>query len=275
MKHLQLKDYFLTQEEFEITETQIPGVLKTLPEPKDLGKYYDSKNYISHNQDSKSFKEKIYKYFQKINLNYKRNLLTAVLFQNAKVLDYGCGTGDFLEFCKDDFQMIGFEPNEKAREIAIQKANSAQFISDIEALENSSLDAITLWHVFEHLKNPEEMLEIFKNKLKDSGQMIIALPNYKSYDAKFYGKYWAAYDVPRHLFHYSQEGMQNILSQKNLKITKIKPLHFDAFYVSILSEKYRKNPFFPLFGMTIGAISNFKAVKSGEFSSLIYFIEKK
>ena len=87
MKHLQLKDYFLTQEEFEITETQIPGVLKTLPEPKDLGKYYDSKNYISHNQDSKSFKEKIYKYFQKINLNYKRNLLAAVLFQNARVLD--------------------------------------------------------------------------------------------------------------------------------------------------------------------------------------------
>lgn len=272
---MKVKDHFLTQEEFEIEETDIPGILRTTPLPENLGKYYESKEYISHHQDSGSLKEKLYKFFQGINLNYKRNILAKELFLRANVLDYGCGAGEFLKYIEEDFTTFGYEPNESARNAATKKVSKTKILSNLEAIENDSLDAITLWHVFEHIDNQQDVLNLFYNKLKTSGLLIIAVPNHTSYDAKHYKEFWAAYDVPRHVFHFSKSGMEKLMNNKNWKLKNIKPLHLDSFYISMLSEKYKKSPIFWIKGMIYGAISNFKAVKSGEFSSLIYIIEKK
>ena len=271
---MKIKDHFLSKEEFEIRETEIEGIFKTYPIPENLGKYYESKDYISHHQDSNSLKEKIYKFAQSFNLNYKRNILSKITFENAKVLDYGCGAGEFLKHIENDVETFGFEPSDAARNFAKQKTTKTKFVENLNEIENESLDVITLWHVFEHIENQSEILSLFYQKLKTNGYLIIAVPNHTSYDGKFYKEFWAAYDVPRHIFHFSKNGMKKLFNTENWKLEKIKPLLLDSYYISILSEKYKKNPLFFIFGGIRGAISNIKASKTGEFSSLIYIIKK-
>lgn len=272
---MKIKDHFLTQEEFDIVETLTKGVFKTSPIPQNIGRYYESENYISHHQDSGSLKEKVYKFLQSFNLKYKKTLLLDRIPKQSKVLDYGCGAGEFLKFIEDDFQTFGFEPDEDARNAAIKKTSKASIVADLSQIEDASLDAITLWHVFEHIENQNEMLELFNRKLKTNGLLIIAVPNPTSYDAKFYKEYWAAYDVPRHIYHFSKNGMQNLIaSKKDWKLIKIKPLLLDSFYISMLSEKYKKSALFWLKGAFRGLISNVKALISNEYSSLIYIIKK-
>jgi len=273
---MKIKDHFLTQEIFEIKETEIKGVFKTSPIPSNISRYYESEDYISHHQDSGSLKEKLYKFLQSFNLKYKKNILVDRIKKDAKVLDYGCGAGEFVKYIENDFQTFGFEPNSDARNAAINKSQKAKIIDDLNSIENQSLDAITLWHVFEHIENQNEILKAFHQKLNEKGLLIIAVPNPTSYDARHYKEYWAAYDVPRHIYHFSKNGMENLISKNpNWKLRKIKPLLLDSFYISMLSEKYKKSPLFWLKAVVHGTISDVKALFSNEFSSLIYIIEKK
>lgn len=272
---MKIQDHFLTKETFEIRETNIPGILKTDPLPENLGKYYESDQYISHHQDQGSLKEKLYKFLQKFNLNFKRNTIASEIGINLNLLDYGCGAGSFLEFMEPEYKTFGFELDQDALKIAKSKAKNTAFISNLDELENESLDVITLWHVLEHIENRDEMIQKFHSKLKKNGLLIIAVPNHTSYDAKKYKNFWAAYDVPRHIWHFSKTGMENYFSNENWNLKKIKPLLLDSFYISMLSEKYKKSPLFWVKGFFFGGISNFKGLKSGEFSSLIYLVEKK
>lgn len=271
---MKIKDHFLTQEEFEIRETNIQGIYRTYPTPPDLERYYESEDYISHHQDTGSLKEKFYKFLQRFNLNFKRNILAKELFVGAKILDYGCGAGEFIKYVENDYETFGYEPNPKARYSAEKKVHKAKIISNIEEIPDFSLDAITLWHVFEHIDNQEEILKIFNKKLKTNGLLVIAVPNPNSYDAKHYKEFWAAYDMPRHIYHFTKSGIEQLFSQPKWKLEKVKPLLLDSFYISMLSEKYKKSPLFWIKGSILGAISNFKATKTGEFSSLIYIIRK-
>lgn len=271
---MMIKDHFLTQETFELKETSTKGVLQTFPLPANIGKYYESADYISHHQNENSLKQKVYRVAQSFNLNYKRNILVQETFKGAAVLDYGCGAGEFLKFLGPDFKTFGYEPNVLAKRFATEKNPNASFTDSLELLEDQSLDAITLWHVFEHVEQQKETLELFYKKLKPQGVLIIAVPNFTSYDAQYYQEFWAAYDVPRHLFHFSKNGMKNFFNVPQWNLTKIKPLLLDAFYISLLSEKYKKNPLFWLKSGFIGAISNFKALKTSEYSSLIYVVKK-
>lgn len=273
---MKIKDHFLSQEIFEIKETETKGVYRTAPVPPDISRYYESEDYISHHQDSGSLKEKLYKFLQSFNLRYKKTILLDRIKKGSSVLDYGCGAGEFVKFIENDFHTFGFEPDADARKAAQKKVSKALILETIEKIEDHSLDAITLWHVFEHIIHQDEMLEIFNRKLKDKGLLIIAVPNSTSYDAEHYQEYWAAYDVPRHIYHFSKKGMENLIARKpNWKMRKIKPLILDAYYIAMLSEKYKKSPVFWLKAVLHGTISNIKALFSNEFSSLIYIIEKK
>ncbi|WJJ98747.1 class I SAM-dependent methyltransferase [Elizabethkingia anophelis] len=271
---MKIKDLFLTQEEFEVKEIS-KGILKTFPVPENLSKYYESKDYISHHQEDKSLKTKIYKFFQQFNLKYKKSILDAEVKTGNKILDYGCGAGEFLNFIKTSYEIYGIEPNESARNAAKQKTGEANIKNSLSEIEDYSLDAMTLWHVFEHIDNYEGFLEEVYKKIKPKGKLIIAVPNYKSHDAEYYKEYWAAYDVPRHIFHFSKEGIKSIFNNRRWTLKKIIPLLLDSYYISIISEKYKKNSFPWLKGGIRGAISNNKASKTGDFSSLIYIIEKK
>jgi 2-polyprenyl-3-methyl-5-hydroxy-6-metoxy-1,4-benzoquinol methylase len=271
---MQVKDHFLSQEVFELQATQMPGVLRTYPTPPDLGKYYESENYISHFQNKNSLKERIYRQVQKLNLGMKKQLLLKHASPQAKILDYGCGAGEFLNYIKTDFEVLGFEPSAKARAFAAEKIGAGKLIQNLDEIKDESLDFITLWHVLEHIAEPEMILKQLKQKLKANGQLILALPNHQSYDAQYYKNFWAAYDVPRHLYHYSPQGIAQLLASVGLKFEKKQGMWFDAFYIGIMSSKYKKTPLFWLFGGLLGAISNFKAVFSGDFSSMIYTVKK-
>lgn len=267
------KDFSVSQEEFELVYDQEYDLYKTNPIPENLGKYYDSEDYISHTDAKKSIVDKLYQVVKKYTLKTKANLLNHLIDkQEASVLDIGCGTGSFLEVLKiKNWNTVGVEPNKKARILAEEKGIFC--VEETSQIKNQTFDCITMWHVLEHVIDIEKQFLELKRLLKPNGVLIIAVPNFKSYDAKYYKKYWAAFDVPRHVWHFSTTAIQKIGKDYNFKLTKIKPMWFDSFYVSLLSEKYKskKVNYFRVF--IIGLFSNLKAVKNNEFSSKIYVLK--
>jgi 2-polyprenyl-3-methyl-5-hydroxy-6-metoxy-1,4-benzoquinol methylase len=277
--HLKVKDYSVSGEAFELIQNPEFGFLETSPQPSSekLPNYYKSDDYISHTDSQRNLFEKVYHLVRSISLKKKLNLINSVSKESKNLLDIGCGTGDFLQFSKQKkWNVTGIEPNEQARKIANKKTNHSVFDTDeLPKFESQSFDVITLWHVLEHLPNLEDELSVFKKLLKPNGTLVIAVPNYKSFDAKYYGGFWAAYDVPRHLWHFNRESISILVATQLMEVIKIKPMWFDAFYVSLLSEKYKTGNMNPIKGLWIGLKSNLKALSTKEASSLIYIIKKR
>ena len=271
---IKLKDFFLTEEEFELFENKEYGFLETHPQPVELEQYYDSKNYISHTDSKNSWFEKVYQLVKNHNISYKFNKLK-VEKKEASLLDFGCGTGDFLAYAKNrNLNVIGIESNENARHIAVKKLGEKSVSNKKLSEINGQFDFITLWHVLEHLPDLFHFIDQLKSKLKDDGVLMIAVPNHRSFDAQFYKEHWAAYDVPRHLWHFSPESMQKLFNSFGMKIEKTHPLWFDSYYVSMLSERYKKNPFGILRAILVASTSNFLGLFTGNYSSVIYRITK-
>ncbi|OEK06060.1 methyltransferase [Flavivirga aquatica] len=275
-QNLKVKDYSVSGEVFELIENLEFGFLETIPKPSlnNLPSYYQSEDYISHTDSKRNLFEKVYHLVRSISLKKKLKLINSFASESKNLLDIGCGTGDFLRTAKGNYWIVsGIEPNEKARAIANRKTNNSVFETEqLKNLKNSSFDVITLWHVLEHMPNLEEHISILKKLLKPNGTIIIAVPNYNSYDAKYYKQFWAAFDVPRHLWHFNRSSISKLVSKESMKVIKIKPMLFDAFYVSLLSEKYKSGKMNLIKGFWIGFISNLKSFKTKEASSLIYVI---
>lgn len=275
--NLWLKDEFLTKEDFHICECLNCGLLYTMPRPdkEKLGNYYKSEEYYSHQENKKGFIPKIYERVKKTNLKYKYKIATAGI-EIGKMLDIGCGVGDFLHTAETHgWECIGVEPSEEAKEIARQRTKAKIIESnELENLPDHSFDIITMWHVLEHVENLKWQVEQLQRLIKPTGRIIIALPNYKSYDGQYYKEKWAAYDVPRHLNHFDKTTLSKIFRTKELRLTKIEKLKWDAYYISYMSEQYKLHQF-PLFrGIYRGWVSNMKARRSAEWSSLVYIFEK-
>lgn len=264
---------------FDLIYNKELDILETTPQPKgdDLLDYYKSEDYISHTDAKRNIFEYVYHSIRQLALKKKLKLINSFQTSEKKLLDIGCGTGDFLAIAKrNNWEIKGIEPNTEARKIANAKTNNAVFdTNELPKFKDNSFDCITLWHVLEHLPNLEEQIIMFKRLLKPDGRLIIAVPNFKSYDAQHYKNYWAAFDAPRHLWHFSRDGIKNIFSQYDFKIVSTTPMFFDAYYVSLLSEKYKTGFMNPFKAFWIGWVSNGKAKRSGEYSSLIYNIKAK
>jgi len=275
--HIQVKDYSVSGEEFQLVYNKEFDYLETTPKPsaEKLPEYYKSEDYISHTNAKRNLFEKVYHHIRSFSLKQKLKLIHSFNPEEKKLLDIGCGTGSFLEVAKNSgWEVTGIEPDEAARSIANKQTNNAVYnIEKLQNLEDNSFDVITLWHVFEHLPNLDEQTSNFKKLLKPNGTLVIAVPNYKSFDAQYYKNFWAAYDVPRHLWHFSQKSISNIFAKKNMKVVKTKPMIFDAYYVSLLSEKYKSKSMNIIKAFFIGLRSNLKAKRSGDYSSLIYIIK--
>lgn len=274
--YIKVQDHSVSNENFELLLDSDLQLLKTHPQPaiENLGSYYESEDYISHTDAKRSLFEKIYHIVKSYSLKKKVGLINSYHKEKGNLLDIGAGTGDFLVTAKvAGWQTTGIEPNENAKNLAISKGIS--FENYIESIENQQFDVITMWHVMEHVPDVEYQIKQLKRLLKPNGTLIIAVPNYKSFDAQHYGKFWAAYDVPRHLWHFSKISIEKLVSRENMKLEKILPMIFDSFYVSLLSEKYKtgKMNFFSAFW--IGLRSNLKANTSKEYSSHIYVIKNK
>ncbi|MFH6767338.1 class I SAM-dependent methyltransferase [Gaetbulibacter aquiaggeris] len=277
--YLKVKDYSVSGDSFELIYNKTFDFLETQPQPSldKLPDYYQSEDYISHTDSQRTLFEKAYQFVKKIAIKRKLKIIKSNAKEGKYLLDFGCGTGDFLkEAQKKGWTVFGVEPNEQARQIANKKTNNLVFNSDhISKFKKESFDVITLWHVLEHLPNTKEQLSVFNKLLKPNGILIVAVPNYKSYDARYYKNFWAAFDVPRHLWHFSRTAINNLVSIENMKVIKTYPMLFDAFYVSLLSEKYKSGKMKPLLSFLIGCFSNLRAISTKEYSSLIYCIKKE
>ena len=272
--YITVKDHSVSGETFELLLDKELELLKTHPQPdiSDLGRYYESDDYISHTDGKRSLFEKIYHTVKQKALRDKVSLLQKFKPSKGELLDIGAGTGDFLVVAKNSgWSITGIEPSEKARGIAVSKGiNFASLLADVPS---HSKDVITMWHVLEHVPDVQQQILELKRILKPDGVIIIAVPNYKSYDAQYYGKFWAAYDVPRHLWHFSKTAIKKLFGQQGVDLIEVLPMKFDSFYVSLLSEKYKTGKMNFAGGFWRGLVSNIKASKNSEYSSHIYVLK--
>lgn len=276
--HLWVKDEFLSNEEFEIHKCLHCGLLFTEPRPakNKLQEYYKSEEYYSHQENKTGFIPRIYEKVKSINLKNKLRMATYGMGK-GRVLDIGCGVGDFLHVMENKgWETTGIEPSADAIAIAKTRMNAQLFApEDIDKLGDESFDLITMWHVLEHVDDLKNEIAHLERLLKKGGRLVLALPNFKSYDANYYKEHWAAYDVPRHLNHFCRQSIDNVFKNSQLTLIKTDKLVWDAFYISYMSEQYKRHSFALLRGIFRGWVSNLKARNSGEWSSLVYIFEKK
>ena len=267
------KDHLVSDESFAIVQCQTCHLLFTNPRPSDtrLDHYYDSEQYISHNDKKLSVQNLIYRLVRQITLGQKIRIIKKY-HSSGTLLDYGAGTGAFLQRAVTHFEVKGVEPSVQA---ILQASSSIQtrIHTDLDSVvSNDKFDVITMWHVLEHLPSLRVTFDKIKERLSPEGHLFIAVPNPNSWDSKHYGADWAGYDVPRHLCHFGQDAMASFLKQYGLRIVEVRPMKFDAYYVSMLTEKHLQNPQYFIKGLTMGYRSNQSAHLDGEYSSLLYVV---
>lgn len=271
-----IKDHSVSKETFELYYDEDTDMLFTYPTPDEtlLPKYYESENYISHTDAKRTVFEKIYHLIKGVALQNKLKLINSLSKNKGLLLDIGAGTGDFLSVAKSNgWDSVGIEPNFKAKNNAIQKG--IKFCSSTADIESHSVDVITMWHVLEHVPNLDYQISELKRMIKPDGVIVIAVPNYKSFDANHYGAFWAAFDVPRHLWHFSQKSIPILFQKQKMKLIATLPMKFDSFYVSLLSEKYKTGKMNFMTAFCVGLWSNWKAKSNFEYSSLIYILKNQ
>ncbi|RFS20605.1 class I SAM-dependent methyltransferase [Chitinophaga silvatica] len=273
---LTAKDYTVSKESFDIFHCGgcSGRFTQNVPDSANIGKYYQSQEYISHSETKQGLINRLYHSVRKITLRSKHNWVRhSTSLKTGSVLDIGSGTGAFLHYMKQaGWEVTGLEPDEIARKNAKEIHQiDARPIEELYSLPPQQYDAITMWHVLEHVHDLHKYLDHLRTLLKPGGSLLIAVPNYTSVDASFYKEFWAAYDVPRHLYHFSPSSMEQLLSQHNLKLIKKHPMVFDGFYVSLLSEKYKTGKSRLFAGFFHGLRSYRKGLKNVDLcSSIVY-----
>ena len=278
---LSVRDLFLSRETFELFRCSKCGFVFTQDQPEEniISRYYESDDYISHNDSAGGFSNRLYRFSRRIMLKKKRNLVKRITgFKSGSLLDIGSGTGHFIsEMKKAGWSVKGIEINAKAREFSASHFGLEIISSEqISTLQSGSFDCITLWHVLEHFQEPFRYASEILRLIKPGGICVLALPNCSSYDAHYYREFWAAYDVPRHLWHFTPDTFKVFADRTGFDIIGIHSLPLDVFYISTLSEKYKKKKFAFISGIIkafwFAALSFFRKTRS---SSIIYLLRKK
>jgi SAM-dependent methyltransferase len=281
LNYKEVTDHAVSKEKFILCKCSDCELLFTNPRPSqsDIGPYYNFPEYFSHEDKAKNFTQWIYQKVREHSIGQKVKFIQQFK-KKGKLLDYGCGTGEFLKAAKKKgWKITGIEPSEKARVNANLKLKNKVKISIDEIKNDSSYDIITLFHVLEHIHDLRKTSKKIINHLKTGGYLIIAVPNYESLDSKLYGSFWAGWDVPRHLYHFNRNAIESFKTEFGLELASTKPMKFDSFYVSLLSEGYLNEGSWLLKkywkAITAGIKSNRSANASGEFSSNIFVFIKK
>ena len=274
---IELKDYFLSKEDFSILECPHCGLRFTDPRPASdcIGKYYQSEAYYSHQENKKGFVPRVYEFVKSFNIKRKSKLAITGL-PVGKLLDIGCGIGDFLLFVqKQGWEVQGVEPSDDAKKIAesrlkfLPKSPTEYFY-----FEDHSFDVITMWHVLEHIDDLHFQTSEIVRLLKPGGRLIIALPNFQSFDCQYYKEKWAAWDVPRHLNHFAPDMVRSMFNSLGFQTVDTQKLVWDSYYISYMSERFLGHSLPLVRGTWVGLRSNLKAHHNGMYSSLVYRFQK-
>ncbi len=279
-KKFSVKDDTVSGQHFDVYECMscTGAFTQNIPTQEEVGQYYASATYVSHSETKEGLVNKLYHAVRSRTLHQKRKMIQQLTGKaKGSLLDVGCGTGAFLhKMLEAGWDATGLEPDETARKNAFDLYQVQPLPSpEIFNLPDQQYDAITMWHVLEHVHQLHEYIDQLKKLIKPSGKIVIAVPNYTSDDANHYGKYWAAYDVPRHLYHFSPASMKALMLQHGMRVVQYKPMWFDSFYVSMLSEQYKNGKGNLVAAFFRGLASNITAFGNKEkCSSVIYVIEK-
>jgi len=276
---LNAMDHSISKESFDIyrcaecdfTFTEKP------PTESNIAKYYQSDNYISHSDTKTGFVNKVYYAVRKIMLSKKYRLIKK-LSKGKEILDIGCGTGHFLGYMKEKkYETLGVEVDKDAREYGKNKFQLEVLPTDkfLDGSIDKKFSTITLWHVLEHIYEPKKYLDIIKDLMNPDSHLVVALPNHKCFDAKYYSSFWAGYDVPRHLWHFSPDTFENFARSMDFEITQINRLPFDPFYISIVSENYQGNSLSTVRGFMVGFVSYMISLFNKKKSSSVIYVLKK
>ncbi|WP_280529199.1 class I SAM-dependent methyltransferase [Spirosoma utsteinense] len=245
------------------------------PTTEQIGAFYKSEDYVSHNDSGGGIINTAYRAVRSYTLQSKLSLINKLNEGSGTILDVGCGTGAFLETCKKGgWAVMGMEPDPDARAISAQKLNVV-IKPDLDALGGAGpFDIISLWHVLEHIPDLNQAIPQLWNLLAEDGTLLIAVPNSDSYDAAYYKEYWAAYDVPRHLHHFTPSTIKPLFSKHGFQLADQRPMPFDAMYIGMLSTRYETGKTDYLKSIRVGLSSNAEAKRTGNSSSLTYLFKK-
>jgi 2-polyprenyl-3-methyl-5-hydroxy-6-metoxy-1,4-benzoquinol methylase len=278
---LHTKDYSLTGEDFQIIQCANCSLEYTHPAPSKeaIAPYYNFPSYISHTDTKEGLVNQIYHKVRNHTLTQKTNWVQSLFTgHKGQLLEVGAGTGAFAHsMFKKGWKVTALEPDAASRQKALENYDINLLpIEELFQLEPAKYEVITLWHVLEHVHDLNAYMKTFNSLLKPNGRLIIAVPNYTSYDAGFYKNFWAAYDVPRHLYHFSPLSMYYLAKKHKMSIVQKLPMWFDSFYVSLLSEKYKQSGMIGMMrAFFVGCISNLIALRNADRgSSMIYEIRK-
>lgn len=276
---LTVKDHSVSKQDFVVWQCGNCSLRFTqdIPDEASIGRYYQSADYISHSNTNKGLVNKLYQGVRNYTLDQKANLIISQTVKHGNILDLGAGIGAFLNTMKKKgWEISGIEPDAGARQQAKNLFNiDLNETNSLNGLPEKSFDAITLWHVLEHVHQLHTYVEKLRSLLKPDGKLFVAVPNYKSVDSSIYKLYWAAYDVPRHLYHFTPKAINNLMAQHGLKVIAKKPMWFDSFYISLLSSQYKNGKTSWIGAAASGLRSNLKALLDKDYcSSIIYIIEK-
>lgn len=279
-----VKDNLISKQQFPLLRNLLSGLLITgeAPPESELGQYYQSEEYISHSDSHKGLINIIYQLARRITLPAKQRIIKKYLPGTPAcqtILDVGCGTGHFAGMLRKKwYNVLTVEQSETARRYAKENFGLVSFTSLTEVdIAPLSVDLITLWHVLEHIDNLPEHFVCFRRLLKSSGILMLALPNHSGFDARYYGEQWAAYDAPRHLWHFTPETIASLARKEGFELIEKKPMRLDAYYISILTEQQRGRSKACAISKAIwiGTCGLIRSLfKSSEASSLIYFFRR-
>tara|TARA_X000001036_G_scaffold139065_1_gene131822 strand:+ start:3620 stop:4468 length:849 start_codon:yes stop_codon:yes gene_type:complete len=268
--YIETKDYLFSNEKFQLTKTHLKGLLKTTPQPskENIKNYYNTKEYISHNSEKKGGISFLYKLFRKFNFYYKASFVKRIE-EYKYILDFGSGEGHFLKnLSVKGYSVFGVEPIKSTQD------NRVFFSIFDNKLKKKKFNIITAWHSLEHVYDFNKTIKTFHDLLNENGEVVVAVPNYSSFDSLYYKKHWAGFDVPRHLWHFDKSSLIKSFTHHGFSFISSHPLLLDAYYVSLLSENYRKSNLRILRAFVIGTISNLMALFTKNFSSNVFVFKK-
>ena len=274
---LKAKDYTVSKEYFEIVRCQRCHLLFTNPRPlaNEAGPYYKSDNYISHSDTQEGIINKLYHLVRNFTLKQKTRWIEKEKRGGIELLDIGCGNGHFLHACQNagwNIHGMELDPETAARAESLLGIDIYPAILDIP--KDKTFDLISLWHVLEHVYELDEYFQFFSTRIAKEGVLVLALPNSKSFDADYFKEYWAAYDVPRHIYHFDPMTIESLAKKYGFKLKSKRGQIFDSFYISLLSHEYKTGHKKFALSLIIGLWSNLLAYfGKGNYSSNLYIVE--